>query len=494
MATLGQKNGITGYQGNWTFTGSVAGSATLSTTGNVTVGGLLLESAATALTAGTTRTQAGALVLTKEVNLVGTSTAPAVGTALGDGVVLMAAQPGLDVTIINNTANIIMVYGNGSDTVNGIAGATGVPIPPFCVEIFESPVAGAWYYDAGVGFAGALNTVLSVDGIIAAGTNQGTATTLVADFNRITSTPAGTGVILPAAKSGMDVIVLNHGGLPMKVFGTGTDTIDDVAAATGVTQMDRSVVLYTCYSTATGWYTEGLATGYSISGLQTVQSVDAVAAAGTSQATATATNSTVVTVSSVASGTGVNLPASSVGLQTTIINTGVNPLQVYAFQGSTDTINGAVAANGVSLFPGSTATFSCTAAGAWTVQPGTTKDAAFNTNAATTSATLTAANISGGVASSDLQLTGTLAGAANATLPTVASLVLALHSPTVGTGYRLRITNASAGAFAWTVLTNTGWTLAGTQTIAQNTWREYVVTLTSLTTASLQSVATGTYS
>jgi hypothetical protein len=31
-------------------------------------------------------------------------------------------------------------------------------------------------------------------------------------------------------------------------------------------------------------------------------------------------------------------------------------------------------------------------------------------------------------------------------------------------------------------------------TIAQNTWREFVVTLVSLTTATLQSVAVGTYS
>lgn len=467
--------------------------ASESTAGNFTVGGLLLESAAVGIVAGTTRTQAGATVLTKEVNRVDTSTAPAAGAVLGDGVALMAAIAGLDVTVINNTPNIVTVYPNGTDTINGLGAGVGVPIPPYCVEAFEAASSGAWFYDAGVGFAGPLNTVLAVDTVVAAGTNQATATVLAADFNRLTSVPSGTGVVLPAAKAGMDVLIMNHGGLPVKVYGAGSDTVDDVAAATGVSQMDRSVVLYTCYSNG-AWYTEGLATGYSISGLQTVQSADAVAAAGTSQATATPTNSTVVTVATVGVGTGVNLPQSSVGLQTTIINTGANPLQVYAFQGSADTINGAAAASGISLLPGTTATFSCTAVGQWTVQPGSTKDAAFNTNSATTSTTLTAANISGGVASVDLQMTGTLAAGATATLPTVASLALALHSPTIGTSYRLRITNASAGAFAWTVATNTGWTLAGTQTIAQNTWREYVVTLTTLTTATLQSVATGTYS
>lgn len=68
------------------------------------------------------------------------------------------------------------------------------------------------------------------------------------------------------------------------------------------------------------------------------------------------------------------------------------------------------------------------------------------------------------------------------------------QTTTVGTAYRFRVTNASSGAFAWTIVTNTGWTLGGTMTINQNTWREFVLTLNSLTTATLQSVATGTFS
>jgi len=464
-----------------------------STVGNLTVGGLLYESAASGITAGTTRTQGGATVLTKEVNRVDTSTAPAAGTVLGDGVALPAALGGLDLCIINNSGNIITVYPNGTDQINGLGAGIGMSIPAFSCEAFECPLAGAWYCDGGVGFAGALNTVLAADAVAALGTNQATAFQLAADFNRVSGGSAGMGVLLPAARAGMDVLVMAHNGLPVKVYGNGTDTIDDVATAIGVTQMDRSVVLYTCYTNG-AYYTEGLATGYSGSGLQTVQSTDAVVAAGTSQGTATATNAVVVTVGTVAAGTGINLPFSSVGLQTTIVTNGVNPLQVYAFQGSSDTINGVPAANGISLLPGSTATFSCTLAGAWSVQPGSTKDAAFSNNTSTTSTTLTSANISGGVASVDLQLSGTLAGAANATLPTVASLVLALHTPTIGTAYRLRVTNASAGAFAWTVLGNTGFTLTGTMTIAQGTWREFVLTLNTLSAATLQSVATGTYS
>jgi hypothetical protein len=449
---------------------------------------------ASGIVAGTTRTQAGATVLTKQVNRVDTSTAPAAGTTLGDGVLLLAATAGGETIVINNTNNLIQAYGAGTDTINGIAGATGIPLPPGDVAIFECAVAGDWRVDAGVGASGALPTMLSADGITAAGTTQGTAVALPADLNRVISVPSGTGVILPAAKKGIDLFILNHGGLSMQVYGNGTDTIDDVAGATGVSQMNRSDVIFNCFGDG-AWYTSGLATGYSITGLQTVQFLDAVTAAGTTQATATPLTGSINTVSTVASGTGVNLPASYGGLAITVINSGANALLVYPAQGAADTINGLAATNGVSLFPGTAATFNCTSptGGAWTVQPGSTNSAAFNTNVSTASTTLTAANVTGGVSSVDLALTGTLGGVANATMPTVAAMVAALHAPTVGTSYRLRIINESGGAFAWTVLTNTGWTLTGTMTINQNTWREFTVKLTTLTTAVLQNVATGTF-
>ena len=194
------------------------------------------------------------------------------------------------------------------------------------------------------------------------------------------------------------------------------------------------------------------------------------------------------------SGTGVNLPASAPGLIVTVINTGLNALLVYPLQGATDTINGVAAAGGVALLPGTVASFNCTAAGAWTTQPGSTKAAAFNGNAATTNATATAAQVTGGVASVDLALTGTLAAGATLTTPTAAQIIAALHCPTVGTSYRLRVINQSAGAFVWTVAAGAGVTLTGTATIAQNTWREFVVTLSSISALTMQNCATGTFS
>lgn len=346
-------------------------------------GGLIPGTTKTGITAGTTRTQAGATALTKQYNRVDTSTAVATGAVLGDGVSLPVATPGAWVAVINNTSNNIQVYGNGADTVNAVTNTVGIAQLPKSIDMYHCVVAGAWFVESGIGFVGAMNTVLAADAITAAGTSQATGTQLAASIN---------------------------------------------------------------------------------------------------------------TVGTVASGTGVNLPASAVGLDVIVINMGANPLLVYPFIGATDTINGIAATVGVSLFPGSTATFNCTAVGAWTVQPATTKLAAFNTNSATAGATLTAANITGGAASVDLAMTGALGAGANAQLPTVAAMTLAMHCPTVGTSFRLRVCNQSSGNFAWTITTNTGWTVTGTMSIAQNTWREFVVTLTSLTTATIQNVAVGTFS
>jgi hypothetical protein len=134
----------------------------------------------------------------------------------------------------------------------------------------------------------------------------------------------------------------------------------------------------------------------------------------------------------------------------------------------------------------------------WTVQIANVPSAfQYNTNAAVASASLTGANISSGTPGFidvTLNLTGTLTGAANATLPTVANTAAAILNPSSTQQWRLRIINSSSGAYTWTVLTNTGWTLNGTMTIAQNTWRDFYVTFQSLTTATLQSIGTGTYS
>lgn len=92
-----------------------------------------------------------------------------------------------------------------------------------------------------------------------------------------------------------------------------------------------------------------------------------------------------------------------------------------------------------------------------------------------------------------LDLTGALAAGANLQLPTVSAVQTVVGEDFTGQTWMLRIINNSSGAFAWTLTTNTGWTLNGTMSIAQNTFRDFLVTISDAAahTASLQNVGSG---
>jgi hypothetical protein len=121
-------------------------------------------------------------------------------------------------------------------------------------------------------------------------------------------------------------------------------------------------------------------------------------------------------------------------------------------------------------------------------------DSVYNTNTATTSATLSAANLLGGYSTVYLNMTGALGSGQNITLPTAAAMVAAAPDLSAGDSYTLRIINSSAGNYAWTLLTATGWTFnVTTATIAQNTWRDFLISFQSTSAATIQSVGSGTY-
>lgn len=118
----------------------------------------------------------------------------------------------------------------------------------------------------------------------------------------------------------------------------------------------------------------------------------------------------------------------------------------------------------------------------------------YNVDAATASKTLGATEICG-AAQVYLAFTGTAGAGVAATLPTVANLIAALpasvQSAPTGLSWQLRILNI-ATTQTITVTTNTGWTVSGTATVATTTWRDYVVTITSATTATIQNVGGST--
>ena len=119
-------------------------------------------------------------------------------------------------------------------------------------------------------------------------------------------------------------------------------------------------------------------------------------------------------------------------------------------------------------------------------------------NTSTSAATLTAANMIGNYGNAVLPMTGTLSAGAVLTLPTLATLVTGMPGGAVTVGQTLivSIANESSGAFAWTLATNTGWTVYATAAqliIPQNTYSTFIVQFTSQTTATITYVGSGFY-
>jgi hypothetical protein len=93
--------------------------------------------------------------------------------------------------------------------------------------------------------------------------------------------------------------------------------------------------------------------------------------------------------------------------------------------------------------------------------------------------TMTAAQIIGGFIARDPN------GAGRADLvPTAANLVTALPGCVAGTSFEFTIKNTADAAETITVTTNTGATLSGTMTIAQNNSKRFLVVVTTATPGS----------
>jgi hypothetical protein len=111
-------------------------------------------------------------------------------------------------------------------------------------------------------------------------------------------------------------------------------------------------------------------------------------------------------------------------------------------------------------------------------------DAKFTT-AALESATIAAASVAGAKV---VHHTNTGTTPANLQFPTAAAIVAAHPGAYVGQAYTLFVRNGSGSANTATITTNTGITLTGTMTIAQNVTRMFCVTLVSLTAVTVQSM------
>lgn len=99
--------------------------------------------------------------------------------------------------------------------------------------------------------------------------------------------------------------------------------------------------------------------------------------------------------------------------------------------------------------------------------------------------TYTAAEILGGLILRDPNGAGRLD-----LLPTAADIIAAIENVQVGDSFEFTIRNTANGAETITVTTNTGLTLSGTMTIAQNNTKRFLAVVTSATAVTVYSLGT----
>jgi hypothetical protein len=203
------------------------------------------------------------------------------------------------------------------------------------------------------------------DGLTAlAGGGQVGATQLSTELSRITTVAtAGDSVMLPPALPGLTLVVTNHGANAMQVYGTGTDTINDNAAASGVSQMAGSEVIYVCYGPGR-WYCNGLGTGYAGS-LETQSTANGLTASATqTQAAGTPITAMLAVFTTVGvAGNAATLPASVQGMVITVANNGANSMNVFPALG--DKINALTANTAIAVVNATITIFYCSVAGQW---------------------------------------------------------------------------------------------------------------------------------
>jgi len=200
----------------------------------IQVGSYIIESVNDTLTASGTN-QAGAFVLGTAVS--GAELNRFTTVAASSGCQLPPATPGFSIIVANSGANALQIYGNGGDTVNGVAGATGISLQPNQFMEFLCLTAGAWLIFGPEGQinvpntrGGAIGMSTQVSQVSSANTNTSqTAFTFTVPAN--TLNVVGNGIYVEAwgsvaGNAAPKSITLNVGG---KSLNTGTFTSSGVS-------------------------------------------------------------------------------------------------------------------------------------------------------------------------------------------------------------------------------------------------------------------------
>lgn len=205
-----------------------------------------------------------------------------------------------------------------------------------------------------------------------AGGGQASALQLGYGTSRITTVATvGDSVKLPAAVPGARATVINSTNNALQLFGQGTDQINSVASATGVSQAGPSSCTYTC-GVAGLWESNDTGDGYS-GNFSTVSVVNGITAhAGGGQANATALTATINRVTTVGTAAdSVVLPPAKHGMQLTVINAAAaNSMNMFAASQTQGGVSGGDTMNttqngSFAIAAGKTALAVCAVDGTW---------------------------------------------------------------------------------------------------------------------------------
>lgn len=212
------------------------------------------------------------------------------------------------------------------------------------------------------------------------------------------------------------------------------------------------------------------------------------ATASGNQATAYPLLAVVSRVTTVATaGDSVRLPAAIAGMVRYVTHAGAANLDIYPSFG--ESIDGFAADTAQRIVPGTRVTYSCATNGIWHASATPLPVSKYSTNSTSGAATAAAGELSG--AQKVIALYSAV-GAANLTTRTAAQMYADMGNIKPGDVYTVRVINSSGGTT--TLAGGTGVTITGTATIASNTWREFLVTVTSASAITFQNIGTGTYS
>ena len=144
----------------------------------------------------------------------------------------------------NGNANAIFVDA-GNDRVGIFTAAPAVPLDVTGAIAGSTSIVAGTTLASGTTNAAGTYFLNSVDAALtAAGTTRADALQLAKGVNNITTAAASTGVVLPVGVIGMQIIVENAGASIIKVYASGSETIDTVAGSTGVALTNAKRCMY----------------------------------------------------------------------------------------------------------------------------------------------------------------------------------------------------------------------------------------------------------